>query len=237
MWILLRQEQRKACSEEFKTLEIASKVKKKRKILKLYPYLNDDMLCVRGRLAYANLSDESNYQRLIPQSSHLARLVVSNAHLSTLHGGTTQVMAHIRIRFWIQSCPSLERKLVAECVGRNRFNVKPQYLLMGDLPKEHVDLPRKVLESVGINIVGPFPFRNSARNVAKSYKALFVCFASKAVHIEAMSDMTTPACSAALRRFVARRGCPKTIQSDKGSNFHNPPNQLNLHTSKSSALS
>ena len=48
---------------------------------------------------------------------------------------------------------------------------------------------------------------------------LFVCFARKAVHIEAVSDMTTSACSAALRRFVARRGCPKTIYSDNGSNF------------------
>ena len=31
--------------------------------------------------------------------------------------------------------------------------------------------------------------------------------------------MTTPACSATLRRFVARRGCRKTIYSDNGSNF------------------
>ena len=49
--------------------------------------------------------------------------------------------------------------------------------------------------------------------------AHFVCFASKAVHIEAVSDMTTSACCAALRRFVARKGCPKTIYSDNGSNF------------------
>ena len=49
--------------------------------------------------------------------------------------------------------------------------------------------------------------------------ALFVCFASKAVHIEAVSDMTTPAFCAAVRRLVARRGCPKTIYSDNGSNF------------------
>ena len=48
--------------------------------------------------------------------------------------------------------------------------------------------------------------------------ALFVCFASEAVNIEAVSDRTKPACSAALRRFVARRECPKTIHSDNGSN-------------------
>ena len=90
---------------------------------------------------------------------------------------------------------------------------------MGDLPKERVDVPTKALESVGIDFAGPFLCRKSALNVVKSYMALFVCFASKAVHIEAVSDMTTPACSAAWRRFVARRGCPKTIYCDNGSNF------------------
>ena len=216
---LLRQEQRKAYSEEIKILEIAPQVKKESKILKLYPFLDDGVLCVGGRLAHANLPDESKYQRLIPQNSHLARLVVSNAHLSTLHGGTTQVMAHIRTRFWIPSCRSLVRKLVLNCVGCNRFNVKPQYPLMEDLPKERVDVSTKAFESIGIDFAGPFLCRKSARNVVKSLMALFVCFASKAVHIEAVSDMTTPACSAALRRFVARRGCPKTIYSDNGSNF------------------
>ena len=90
---------------------------------------------------------------------------------------------------------------------------------MGDQPKERVDVPTKVFESVGIDFAGPFPCQKTARNVVKSYMALFVCFASKAVHIEAVSDMTTPACSAALRRFVASSGCPETIHSDNGSNF------------------
>ena len=57
--ILLRQEQRKAFSEEIKTLEIAPQVKKESKILKLYPFLDDGVLCVGGRLAHANLPDES----------------------------------------------------------------------------------------------------------------------------------------------------------------------------------
>ena len=165
---LLRQEQRKAYSEEIKTLKRAPQVKKESKILKLNPFLEDGELCAGGRLAHANLPDQSKYQRLIPQNSHLARQVVSNAHLSTLHGGTTQVMAHIRTRFWIPSCRSLIKKLVLNSVGCNRFNVKPQYPLMGDLPKERVDVPKKAFESVEIDFAGPFLCRKLARNVVKS---------------------------------------------------------------------
>ena len=58
-----------------------------------------------------------------------------------------------------------------------------------------------------------------AQNVVKSYMALFFCFANKAVHIEVVSDMTTPAWCAALRRYVVRRGCSKAIYSDNESNF------------------
>ena len=90
---------------------------------------------------------------------------------------------------------------------------------MEKLPKQRVDVPTKAFESVRIDFAGLFLCRKSAQNVVESYMALFVCFANKAVQIEAVSDMTTPACSAALRRLVARRGCPKTIYSDNGSNF------------------
>ena len=41
----------------------------------------------------------------------------------------------------------------------------------------------------------------------------------KAVHIEAVSDLTAEAFLACLRRFIARRGKPKTIFSDRGTNF------------------
>ena len=85
-------------------------MKKESKLWELYPFLDDGVLCVGGRLAHANLPEESKYQRLIQQNSQLARLVVSNAQLSTLHGGTTQVMAHIRTRFWIPKLPFTGKK-------------------------------------------------------------------------------------------------------------------------------
>ncbi|GFW97257.1 uncharacterized protein TNCV_4784711 [Trichonephila clavipes] len=51
------------------------------------------------------------------------------------------------------------------------------------------------------------------------YVAIFVCLASKAVHLEIVSDLTTDAFLATLKRFVARRGKCATISSDKAKNF------------------
>ncbi|XP_061395049.1 uncharacterized protein LOC133330652 [Musca vetustissima] len=41
----------------------------------------------------------------------------------------------------------------------------------------------------------------------------------KTIHLEAVSDLSTPAFMAALARFVSRRGCPNKIFSDNGRNF------------------
>ena len=46
--------------------------------------------------------------------------------------------------------------------------------------------------------------------------AVFICFASKAVHLEAVSSLTSDAMVAALRRFIARRGIPSQIVSERG---------------------
>ncbi len=48
---------------------------------------------------------------------------------------------------------------------------------------------------------------------------MIVCFATKALHLELVSDLTTEACLAALNRFVARRGRVNVIHSDQGTNF------------------
>ena len=48
---------------------------------------------------------------------------------------------------------------------------------------------------------------------------MFVSLTVKAVHLELVSDLTTDAFIACLRRFISRRGIPLLIWSDHGSNF------------------
>ena len=61
--------------------------------------------------------------------------------------------------------------------------------------------------------------KGRGRKTNKSYIALFVCYSTKAIHLEVTSELTTEAFIAALRRFVSRRERPRIICSDNGTNF------------------
>ena len=60
----------------------------------------------------------------------------------------------------------------------------------------------------------------------KRYVALFVCFITKAIHLELVSNLTKEACILALKRFSARHGTPTKLFSDNGSNFIGARNDL-----------
>ena len=55
--------------------------------------------------------------------------------------------------------------------------------------------------------------------IIKAYVCIFVSLSVKAVHLELVSDLSTDAFIASLRRFVARRGKLILIWGDHGSNF------------------
>ncbi len=56
------------------------------------------------------------------------------------------------------------------------------------------------------------------------YLCLFQCM--KAVHLELVTDLTSDAFIACLRRFIARRGLPNLIWSENGTNFVGACRQL-----------
>ena len=58
-----------------------------------------------------------------------------------------------------------------------------------------------------------------AYTIIKAYISVFVSLTIKAVHLDLVSDLTSDAFIACLRRFIARRGKPSLILSDHGSNF------------------
>ena len=81
----------------------------------------------------------------------------------------------------------------------------PEYL-MGDLPDATVTQDR-VFSNVEIDYFGPLyinkkKFRNKIK--IKTYVAVLVCLATKTIHLELVSDLTTEGFIAALKRFISR---------------------------------
>ena len=136
-------------------------------------------------------------------------------------------MAQVGSNFWIPNNRSVVRQELQQCVKCSRFTAKSSAPLMGDLPKERIDVPTRAFKNAGLDFAGTYLCKPSskARNQDKAYMA-FVCFASKAVHVECVSDVTTMGCMAAKRRFVFRRGCPSQVFSDNGTKFVGAANEI-----------
>jgi hypothetical protein len=65
-----------------------------------------------------------------------------------------------------------------------------------------------------------------SKTITKGYIAIFVCLVTNVVHIEVVTSLTTQAFPPALKRFIARRGKPRTIYSDNGTNLQDASKQL-----------
>lgn len=92
---------------------------------------------------------------------------------------------------------------------------------MGQLPESRVNQWRPFQIS-GVDFCGPVQVRLGLRRpykVTKAYVAVFICFIVKAVHLELVSDLSSEAFLAALRRFIARRGKCSYLYSDNAKNF------------------
>ncbi|XP_064554385.1 uncharacterized protein LOC135439577, partial [Drosophila montana] len=98
---------------------------------------------------------------------------------------------------------------------------------MGSLPPERLSTD-KPFRHVGVDFCGPVNtyLRIRGKGPTKSYIAIYVCMAVKAVHIEIVSDLSTNKFLESLKRMVARRGPVSHIYCDNATNFVGASNKL-----------
>ncbi|XP_011884091.1 PREDICTED: uncharacterized protein LOC105571233 [Vollenhovia emeryi] len=165
---------------------------------------------------------------LLPGGHIFTKRLFSEEHILWLHASPQLLLASIRERFWPLRGRNLARKTVKSCTRCFRVNPKAMQPLMGHLPRDRVTAAFP-FETTGIDYAGPFQIKDRKGRgckVSKCYICLFVCFATKAMHLELVSDLTAEAFVATLRRFVSRRGKPSRIYSDNGKNFVGGNNAL-----------
>lgn len=199
-------------------------LKKSSKLISLCCFIDESgIMRVGGRLENAvGLTYDQKHPILIPHKSVLSEMIIIEYHNNNFHAGPKLLEAKIREKFWITNIKTTIKKCVRECVTCVIFKPKTGNQLMGNLPQERISIPEKVFEHCAIDFAGPISTKPSKLRTApiiKGYIAIFVYLASKALHIEVVSDLTAEAFIAALRRCIARRGKISKIYTDNGTNF------------------
>ncbi|KRZ57806.1 hypothetical protein T02_4689 [Trichinella nativa] len=114
-----------------------------------------------------------------------------------------------------------------------RVGSKPFVLKMAPLPADRIQ-PTRPFENTGLDLAGPLLTRNG-KTVKKSYILIFTCMTTRAVHLEVVSDMTVVRVMEAIRRFIARHGKPRILQSDNFRSFKQLDQELQLLSNKKMA--
>lgn len=207
-------------SNDINSLINNSILSNKSKLKNLQPFLENGIMRVGGRLKNALYLDQ--FQRnpiLIPQNSVIASLILQNEHEKLLHAGPQAMLANTRLKYWIIGGRNTARHIFHRCIKCFRLRPIITEPIMGNLPVERLE-PCRAFKKCGVDFAGPINIKTSLRKKAAITKiCVFVCFSTRAVHIELVSDLTSDAFLNALKRFIGRRGVCSDIYSDNATNF------------------
>ncbi|XP_045540617.1 uncharacterized protein LOC106708519 [Papilio machaon] len=208
--------------EDIEALKGKKKLSKGSKLTSLNPFIDDcGVLRVGGRLQRAYISENMKHPILIPHNSPFTYLLIADAHERTLHGGPQLMLNYLRSMYWIINAKPIVRIYVRKCVTCVRHAAQVSQQMMGQLPEARVTA-QKPFQSSGVDYAGPINLRaNKGRgyHAIKGYICLFICMATRAIHLEVVSDMTAQSFLAAYKRFVSRRGRVHDLWSDNGTTF------------------
>ncbi|XP_045535467.1 uncharacterized protein LOC106721755 [Papilio machaon] len=158
-------------SEEIQDLKQHNKVKRRSKLITLDPFVDrDGILRVGGRLNEASLSNDFKHPVIIPNKTHLMKLIIKDAHLKTMHGGPQLMMSYIRTKFWMFGLKSAVRQCARECTVCIRHKGTTYQQLMGQLPAMRVT-PQRPFLNTGVDYAGPVLIKTSKGRGNKSTKA------------------------------------------------------------------
>nr|XP_049466974.1 uncharacterized protein LOC125908321 [Anopheles coluzzii] len=216
-------------SEEIQHLQKGKEIPKNSKLKWISPFIDTQgILRIGGRLSKAHLSESEKHPVILSSKHPLSALLAVSIHLSKLHAAPQLLLTTLRQSFWIIGGRNLCKSVYHSCHAC--FKAKPTLIKqsIADLPTSRVT-PTRPFSVCGVDYCGPIYIKQTIRNRSpiKAYIAIFVCFSTRAVHIELVGDLTSTAFINALRRLIARRGQIGELHSDNATTFKGAAHELN----------
>lgn len=173
----------------------------------------------KGRIENSETPYSTQNPIYLPPKSHTIFLLVYSLHLCLMHAGPTTTITELRAQFWLPKGRQTVREIVRKfCVACKRIS-GPLFRAteFPCLPRERVK-ETSVFENCGIDYMGPLSVKRNGE-IVKVWIVLFTCMVVRAIHLELVFNLSAESFIGVLRKFVARRGMPRKIFSDKGTQF------------------
>ncbi|XP_064621090.1 uncharacterized protein LOC135483946 [Lineus longissimus] len=215
---IMRCIQREVYARDIDAIRKKDGVSSSSSLASLNPLLVDGVLRVGGRISRAPISFDSKHPMIVPKGHHAGTLLIAHFHEATAHAGQEHVLSRIRQTFWLVNARREVRKILKRCIGCRKRNAIRMNQLMADLPAVRLVTYEPPFTNTGVDYFGPMLIK-AGRSSVKRWGVLFTCLNVRAVHLEISNSMDLSSFLNAFRRFSGRRGDPKQVWSDNGTNF------------------
>ena len=227
---IIQKAQYESYPDEIEALKKNRNLPKKSSILTLTPILMDGLLRSNTRLRYAeHLPNRVKYPVILPKKHPVTELIVKYHHEKEGHQmGLNYTLSHLRESYIVVLARETVKRIMKECSEcKRRFRGKPLQQQMAPLPRIRLELTMKPFTNCAVDFAGPFfTIQGRGKSRIKRYLCLFLCLQTHCVHLEMAWSLETDGFLKALTRMVARRGWPRDMLSDNGTNFVRGHNEL-----------
>ena len=225
---MLREAQRRAFPKDIQRLKTGKDLARDSRLKCLTPVLDQhQLLRVEGRIGNSSRPSTLSHPIICDAQDPLMVKYFEYLHFILCHCGPSTLLANTGARLHVIGARRLSRRICSRCITCRICRPRTGMQHMADLPSPRVNASPPFTHC-GMDYAGPFTIKMGyvrKPTLLEAYVCVFICLSTKAVHLEVVSDQTTPAFLAALQRFIARRGCPQHFYSDNGGNFIGARNQ------------
>ncbi|XP_059061626.1 uncharacterized protein LOC131854512 [Achroia grisella] len=186
----------------------------------------DGLIRLNGRIRAVLGAPAQDINSIVLDGRHpIVKLLLDHYHRKFGHGNIETVVNFLRGKFYIIALRPSVRSVAKQCSFCRIRKLLPSTPPFGDLSKDRLYHHQRAFSFCGLDYFGPVEVA-VVRRREKRWVALFTCLTIRAIHLEIVRSFSADAAIMALRRFIARRGCPARIISDNGTAFVGAVNQL-----------
>ncbi|XP_075158026.1 uncharacterized protein LOC142231296 [Haematobia irritans] len=213
---LIRQAQFSEFFDEIHCLKSGKNIERSSKLIPFNVYLaENDVLKTRGRTEYLSNHEDAI---VLPTNHHITFLIVRSIHEKYHHMMHEAIINQVKCYYYIPKLRTLYKKVRNSCQVCKNSSANPCCPQMAPLPVARLGSFERPFTYVGIDYFGPLHV-TVVRRSEKRWGVLFTCLSLRAVHIEIAHSLDTSSCVMCISNFIARRGMPREIYTDNGTNF------------------